>query len=281
MEDQKTLAIDISHWRNVKWDKIPDEVKVVMIKATEGDYYLDDIMPQHVEGALEAGKIVGLYHFYRTAMNGRKIKPRDQAEYFLHHTQQYWGDVKLRANDWERSHKLKSGEWYNPALGSEINDFFNFHQKLHQSGWQAFTLMYTNLATWQEWKMESWKNAWQGPQWTITNGFIDGLWIAAWGVDKPGRLPRPFQNYWMHQFTANYQMPGIYASNGKPSGVDANWIPKSIEEIRADLRLEKPDKPIPSDDFDLNEILAIYRRGWQARTDSLIEYLQANREGEA
>jgi hypothetical protein len=217
---------------------------------------------------------VGLYHFYRTAMNGRKIEPAVQAEFFLHHTRQYWGDVKLRANDWERSHKLKSGAWYNPALGSEVEDLFNFHRTLHQSNWQAYTLVYTNLATWQEWKMENWKNGWQGPRWINTNGFIDGLWIAAWGRENPGRLPRPFTSYWMHQFTANYQMPGIYAANGKPSGVDANWIPHSVDEIRACLGLDSQDN-----DFDPEEIMAIYQRGWQARTDSLIEYLQTNREG--
>lgn len=281
MEKQKTLAIDISHWRRVKWGELPEEVKLVLIKATEGDYYLDQMMTQHVEGALEAGKIVGLYHFYRTAKNGRKIKPAVQAEYFLHHTRPYWGDVRLRANDWERSHKLQPGEWYNPALGSEVNDFYNFHQKLHQSDWQAFTLVYTNQATWQEWKMENWKNGWQGPQWINTNGFIDGLWIAAWGVEQPGRLPRPFTSYWMHQFTANYRMPGIYNTNGKPSGVDANWIPHSIEEIRAVLGLNHPVSPLPTENFDPADARAIYRRGWQARTDSLIEYLRANREGDS
>jgi GH25 family lysozyme M1 (1,4-beta-N-acetylmuramidase) len=52
MNDQKTLAIDISHWRQVNWNEIPGDVKVVMIKATEGDYYIDDMMEQHVEGAL-------------------------------------------------------------------------------------------------------------------------------------------------------------------------------------------------------------------------------------
>ena len=91
MGAEKTLAIDISHWRTVDWGQIPEEVKLVMIKATEGDYYRDDMLEAHVEGALGAGKIVGLYHFYRTAISGRKVKPAAQAEFFLEHTRQYWG----------------------------------------------------------------------------------------------------------------------------------------------------------------------------------------------
>ena len=69
-------------------------------------------------------------------------------------------------------------------------------------------------------------------------GLIDGLWLAAWGVNAPGRLPRPFTQYWMHQFTANYQMPGIFNPDGKICGVDANWIPFSEAEIKTCLGLE-------------------------------------------
>ena len=103
---QKTLGIDISHWRRVNWAKIPEQVKVVMVKATEGDFYVDDQLEAHVEGALESGRIVGVYHFYRTAQNGRRVDPAAQAEFFLEHTRPYWAEVRLRACDWERSHRL-------------------------------------------------------------------------------------------------------------------------------------------------------------------------------
>lgn len=270
----KTLAIDISHWRRVNWAEIPESVRLVMIKATEGDDFRDGMLEAHVEAALEAGRIVGLYHFYRTAKNGRRVKPEDQAEFFLHHTRQYQGDVQLRANDWERSHRLASGGWYNPARGSEEEDFYRFHRRLYQSDWKAFTLVYTNLATWQAWKMENWRNGWAGPGWIKTEPYLDGLWVAAWGVERPGRLPRPFRRYWMHQFSAGYRLPGVYTADGKPSGVDANWIPHTLDEIYDQLGLSQADR-----ETEFKEILAIYRRGWQARTDSLIEYLQENRDG--
>ncbi|MEN8242172.1 MAG: GH25 family lysozyme [Chloroflexota bacterium] len=276
MSADKTLAIDISHWRTVDWAQIPEEVRLVMIKATEGDYYRDSKLAEHVEGALGAGKIVGLYHFYRTAIHGRKVKPGDQAEFFCEHTRQYWGDVHLRANDWERSHRLADGSWYNPCLGSELEDLYNFHARLDDSDWEAFTLVYTNLATWQEWKMENWRNGWQGPAWIRDGTMIDGLWVAAWGVEAPSRLPRPFSEYWMHQFTASYPMPGVFTTGGRPCGVDANWIPSSEAEIRACLGLDLPE---PVSECDPGEMAAAYRRGWQARTDSLLRHLQDTREG--
>jgi hypothetical protein len=81
----------------------------------------------------------------------------------------------------------------------------------------------------------------------------------------------------MHQFSANYLIPGITTAKGKPSGVDANWIPHSLEEIKGQLGFPGTNPEIPEDDTE--EVLRIYRRGWQERTDSLIEYLQQSRDG--
>jgi hypothetical protein len=82
----------------------------------------------------------------------------------------------------------------------------------------------------------------------------------------------------MHQFSASFQMPGIYTADGKPSGVDANWIPYSMAEIKTQLGLPV-DAAAQESSFNPEEILAVYRRGWQARTDSLVKYLQETREG--
>lgn len=276
----KTLAIDLSRTFRVIWKEIPERVKVVMIRATEGDYDFNPMVQQQVEGALESGRIVGLYHVYRTEKNNREINPATQAEIFLHHTQEYWGDVKLQANQWEPGSKQDKGGQHKYNLRSEVDDLQTFHQQLHQSKWRAFTLIYTNLANWQQWKMENWKNAWQGPRWIYAGGLIDGLWIAELDVAQPSRLPRQFSNYWMHHFATNYILSGIYDANGKDTGVYANWIPHSLEEIRSCLGLDVL-KSSPADNFDPAEIMAIYKRGWQARTDTLIEYLQQNREGEA
>lgn len=271
---ETTLAIDISHWRVVQWGELPDEVKVVIIKATEGDYLVDPSLKSHVEGALGAGKIVGLYHFYRTKVGGRIVKPKDQVAHFLKHTQNYWDRVKLRVNDFENPFYFSDGTPYNPRLGTEIDDLHEFHKQISDSPWEAFDLMYSNRGSWGHFKMENPKNGWQGPKWIVEEDLIDGLWVAHWGVDKPGRLPRPFKDYWMHQYTSSHFMPGIYNDKGQPVGVDANIIPISYEEIieELDVKLEKAETP--------NHFDEAYNRGWNERTQDLIVHLNMTKKGD-
>jgi hypothetical protein len=266
------MAIDISHWRRVHWEEVPEEIKVVFIKATEGDYMVDPSLESHIEGALGVGKIVGLYHFYRTKIGGRVVNPGGQAAFFLKHTKKYWGRVKLRANDFENPFYFSNGTPYNPRLGTEINDLKKFHVKISNSAWEAFDLIYTNRGSWGHFKMENGKNNWQGPKWMVEENLIDGLWVAHWGVDKPGRLPRPFKDYWMHQYTSSHFMPGIYNDKGQPVGVDANIIPKPLEDIIEELgvKIEEPEISNPFEDA--------YNRGWNERTEDMISHLNTTKK---
>ncbi len=290
---ERTLAIDISHWWRVNWDEIPAEVQVVLIKATEGNYYIDPQMQAHVEGALAAGKQVGLYHFYRTKIGGRVIPPQEQAEYFLHHTQPYWGAVHLRANDFERSHWVKeSGQYYNPTVGTASQDLETFHRTLHQSDWEAFDLLYTNLDTWTEMGLHS-AERWRGPQWICQQPYIDGLWLAWWPYARPTNtetlsafnehswqptLPRPFSEYWAWQVAADYRMPGLYTADGsKPKPADLSIIPHPPEEVATMLGAYPPpgnsETPTPDEPN-------AFQTGWQQRTDKIMAYLMETRQGE-
>lgn len=294
MKENLTVAIDIAHWWQVDWAEVPEYVRVVFIKATEGDYFLDPSLERHVEGALEAGKIVGLYHFYRTRISGRVVPAQAQAEYFLHHTRSYWPEVNLRANDFERSHFVDAaGEYYNPCLGTEAMDLRIFHQALHESGWAAFDLLYTNPATWAGMKMETAANLWQGPAWIKEQPYLDGLWLAWWPYRRPKafaglqnfdpaafspRLPRPFTDYWMWQVAADYRMPGLYTSDGRaPKSADLSIIPHAPAEVAAMLGAYQQGAEAG---VDIKKMMAAYRAGWRVRTDRLIEYLQQTRDVE-
>ena len=115
-----TWAVDISHWWHVDWTLVPEFVQMVLIRATEGDYLVDGCFQQHVEDALKAGKMVGLYHFYRTQIGGRGVPAEAQAEFFLYHTHPYWDDGSLRANIfWRGDYLSTAGEYYNLPVGSE------------------------------------------------------------------------------------------------------------------------------------------------------------------
>lgn len=243
-----TYMIDVAHWWKVDYDLLPDYVKVVAIKATEGDYYEDDTWRAHLEGTLRTGRIPILYHFYRTKIGGRLVKPITQAEYFLDKTKDVHHLVNARANDFERGEYYESLKgYYNPVVPGINSDLLKFHQTLHDSGWKAFDLLYTGLSTWQEMGLENAGNLWQGPSWVVDAGLIDGLWLAWWPIARPKneamlaqfdvskfspRLPRPFKEYWTWQVAADYSMPGVYVSDGsKPRSVDFNIIPHPYEEV--------------------------------------------------
>lgn len=287
-----TYAIDISHWWEVEWHKIPQYVRLVLIKATEGDYMVDPSLASHVEGALGTGRHVGLYHFYRTSIGGRPVPPEAQAQYFLHHTQQYWDDVNLRANDFERGPRSAStGEYYNPTLGSESHDLHTFHRTLHQSDWLAFDLLYTGAATWQDMKLENPANLWRGPSWIAEEPFIDGLWLAWWPYRRPKnddmlkefvprsfspRLPRPFERYWMWQFAADFPMPGLLVPGGMMTKMaDLSVIlhpPEVVDQMLGAYHQHETESA------DVRQVMAAYRAGWKARSDDLIAHLQRTRE---
>ena len=289
-----TWMIDISHWWAVSWPQIPEFVQLVMIKATEGDYLTDPCFEQHVEEALGAGKTVGVYHFYRTQIGGRKVPAKAQAEYFLQQTQPYWDDLNLRANDFERAYYLQAaGHYYNPRLGSECEDLFTFHQTVHQSDWAAFDLLYTNVTTWQEMKIENAANLWRGPGWIKEQPIIDGLWLAWWPYRRPRsvpdlekfaassfspRLPRPFSEYWAWQLADDFVLPGLTNAEGmmtKPA--DLSYIPYPPEIVAQMLSAYWQEEEVV---VDVHKMAAAYRAGWRDRSDDLIAHLQQTREKE-
>lgn len=56
-------GFDISHWNTIHWDKVPDSISFVNIKATEGISYTDTDFAKNYENAKNNGLDVGAYHF--------------------------------------------------------------------------------------------------------------------------------------------------------------------------------------------------------------------------
>ncbi|MBN2045436.1 MAG: hypothetical protein JW757_10485 [Anaerolineales bacterium] len=289
-----TWVVDISHRWHIDWTQVPETIQLVLIKATEGDYLVDECFQQHVEDALKAGRMVGLTHSYRTRNGGRKVPPKAQADFFLHHTQPYWDDISLRANDFTRGHFLPAaGEFSNPCLGSESEDLFTFHHMLERSDWLAFDLLYTNAATWQEMKLENPDNGYQGPGWIKDQSFINGLWLAWWpyrrprgpaGLGKfvPGsfspRLPRPFTQYWAWQFSADFPLRGLYTKDGRVSrSGNLSVIPYPSGIVSQALAAYEQGEAVAMDEWSM---AAAYRAGRRDQSDWLTESMRRARDKE-
>ena len=88
-------GIDISHHQGtINWDRLRNAmingspVRFVIIKATEGNKYVDENFEQNFALAKENGFIRGAYHFYST-----KSEAREQAYFFLKHVHLQEGDL--------------------------------------------------------------------------------------------------------------------------------------------------------------------------------------------
>jgi GH25 family lysozyme M1 (1,4-beta-N-acetylmuramidase) len=60
-------GFDISHYNNVTWEKVTEDMKFVNIKATEGMTYTDPNFYKNIEGAESIGLDIGAYHFTKFA----------------------------------------------------------------------------------------------------------------------------------------------------------------------------------------------------------------------
>ncbi len=73
-------GVDVSHWqKRINWQKLKAEGhEFAFVKATEGSDYVDPMFKAHVQGAQEAGILVGAYHYFKP-----RLLPDDQVEHFM------------------------------------------------------------------------------------------------------------------------------------------------------------------------------------------------------
>lgn len=226
--------IDVSRFRVVNYAELPDTVKLVVTKATEGTGYYDPTFEEQVEKALEAGKFVGAYHFYRTKVGGYIVPPIEQAEFYIEKTKQYENDLAIDALDFEYIHV--NGRIYNPKLGNEQQELKKWFTRLVEER-NKFRLLYTSSGSWSNFGMANWSNAWQGPRWMRdgAEGLINAVWQARYSDYEPFII-KPFKDWWAWQFSGTYAIDGVYAGNldgsaGEARGVDANYLNHPWEEV--------------------------------------------------
>jgi len=91
-------GIDISNWQgDIPLDVIAlsNPLDFVIIKATEGNSFVDAWCDKNVEKCKKIGLKWGFYHYLK-----RGINPFDQANYFYEHCKNYFGEG-LPCLDWE------------------------------------------------------------------------------------------------------------------------------------------------------------------------------------
>ncbi len=198
---EKILGVDLSHHNAyADWNKAKAAgVKFAFFKATEGTTFVDDKYEKQSAAARAAGIPCGAYHFFRYK-GGDPIK---QAEHFCK-TIKYVpvGDLPPVA-DIEWADRLDS------ITEDAAHDAWKFINHV-----EALTIIKPIIYT--------------------AAGFFTGLkdpsafkdyylWVANYGVSKP-RIPKPWSQQLIWQFSESYSVPGI-------GNCDANWLNCSLEDL--------------------------------------------------
>lgn len=89
-------GIDISKWQ-AGLNPAAVSCDIVIAKATEGNGYTDASCAGFIDGALAAGKLVGVYHFARPDLGN---SAQEEADWFVHEVQGWIGRAVL-VLDWE------------------------------------------------------------------------------------------------------------------------------------------------------------------------------------
>ncbi|MGL5244648.1 MAG: GH25 family lysozyme [Sarcina sp.] len=206
-------GIDMSAWQGeIDFLKVKQgEVKVVYIKATEGDYYTDPKLNIYYEGAKKQGLLVGFYHFFRPV---NKMNALSQAQYFVSAIAGLKPDCRLALD-------IEMAEGLNKDYLSILAEIFLKEVK-RLSGLEVILYTYTYFAKTNLKKSLS----------------IYPLWIAEYGVDAPKE--NGIWDSWVgFQYTDSALVPGVKGN------CDKNTFTKEVI-LNTNVVISKIEKPQPT-----------------------------------
>ena len=173
-------GIDVSlHNGNINWSAVKNSgVEVVIIKATEGVDYVDNMVNQHYNGAKSVGLNIGFYHFM-----SEKTSPTRQAEDFYNCIKDKSYNVipclDIEVNNYGRS---------TAEITDRCLEFLNRFKELSGIDCMIYTGTYFGIDN--------------------LDGRIKGYkgWIAHYGVNQPMETGFPLVG---HQYTETGHVNGI------------------------------------------------------------------------
>lgn len=190
-------GVDISNWQpNINYQALKDAgVEIVIMKASESNYYRDKCLDQHYNGCKAQGMKVGFYHFFRCDKNAT-----EQARFFMNCIQGKTYDVKLVLD-------IESNEGKNKATVTAMaREFLQEVQRL--TGTEPMIYTYTGFA----------------------NSYLDSslacypVWIAHYSPLNPNPCSLCDSNGWDgFQFASD----GVIANSGYPR-LDINEFKSSV-----------------------------------------------------
>lgn len=139
-------GIDIASYQN-SMDITKVDADFVIIKATQGDYYVNPYFEKHYDQAKKSGKLIGAYHY----SNG--ITPvTKEVDFFIKNIKKYISTMIL-CLDWESNGKTdRQGFNKNFISGTEVDYVEEFSDILHKkTGIYPFIYMSSSVTRRSNW----------------------------------------------------------------------------------------------------------------------------------
>lgn len=183
-------GLDVSsHNGGVDWASYWNQGKrFAWVKATEGNYYTNNLFSDQYGGSYQQGFLRGAYHFaIPNASSGA-----DQASYFSNQGGGWSADGKTLPGaldlEWNPNND-GTGDCYGltqAQMGAWITDFSN----TYKTRWNKYPIIYTGQAWWDECVGSA-----------ATLGSTNPLWTARYGTTTAGALPTGWSVYTIWQYS--------------------------------------------------------------------------------
>lgn len=233
------MVIDLSHWNHVipadgkmmiadkneanhaisrpadGFDLMKQQgVEAVIIKATQGTGYIDDVFLDYAKRAHDAGLLVGAYHF------GDASDVDKQAEFFLNECDKVQIPM-LKCLDFEDFP-------HDPSKTMALHQAYDFLLHLMNAG--SRPVLYSGNLIKQVLHKDSPPNDVHGQAHGYVQFFAGlRLWIAQYTNAQP-TLPFAWKRYFLHQYSDRMPIRGITAAvdvshyNGTAEQLRAGWL---------------------------------------------------------
>ena len=176
-------GIDVSSWQaGIDLGKVPADF--VIVKTTQGDWYVSPNADQQYQSAKRAGRLLGIYHY----IDGRG-GAAGEADFFIKNCKNYLHEA-LIAVDWEAE---GNGQWGNEAYLEEV-------VRLIKLKTGVTPLIYSMQSRYSQVK-------------AVADRQNAGLWIAQYGsMDPTGYQSHPWNEgsyaCAIRQYSSNGRLPG-------------------------------------------------------------------------
>lgn len=226
-------GIDIASYQK-DMDITKVDADFVIIKITQGDYYVNPSFDKHYNEAKRSSKLIGAYHY----SNGLDINK--EVDHLYKNLFPYLGNL-IVCLDWESNgNTLKSGFNKEFKVTSEANYVLNFANALHtKTGMYPFVYMSASVTRRSDWKEVA---------------KICPLWVAQYkNYDITGYQENPFRDskglgVWqkeaIRQYTPSGSIKGYEQTKEHKLDLDKAYISKE-EWISFTKRKEETKKVTP------------------------------------